>query len=109
MVFLLEDLAFHVDRDLAREIAARDRRRHLRDVAHLRGQVARHRVDAVGQVFPRAGNAADYRLTSELALCADFARHARHFRGETVELVNHRVDGVFQLEDFPAHIDCDFF
>src|SRR5271166_5203122 len=34
-VLKLEDLALHVDGDLAGEISARDRRRHLGDVAHL--------------------------------------------------------------------------
>ena len=38
-------------------------------------------------------------LAAELAFRADFAGHARHFRGERVELVHHRVDGVLQLED----------
>ena len=54
--------------------------RHFGDVAHLAGQVAGHRVDAVGQVLPGAGDAAHQRLTAELAFGADFARHARHFR-----------------------------
>ena len=40
-VLQLEDLALHVDRDLAVQVAARDGRGHLGDVAHLRGQVAR--------------------------------------------------------------------
>ena len=29
-------------------------------------------------------------------------------RGEGVELIDHRVDGVLQLENFAAHIDGDF-
>ena len=36
-------------------------------------------------------------LASELALDADLAGHARHLRGEAVELIDHRVDGVLQL------------
>src|SRR5215813_14249388 len=38
-VLQLENLAAHVDRDLARQVAARNGGRHLRDVAHLCGQV----------------------------------------------------------------------
>ena len=34
-------------------------------------------------------------------------RDARHFRGERVELIDHRVDGVLQLEDLAAHVDGD--
>ena len=39
-------------------------------------------------------------LAAELAFGADFARDARDFGGEAVELVHHRVDGVLQLENF---------
>ena len=45
-----------------------------------------HRVDVVGQVLPGAGHALDLGLAAELAFGADFAGHARHFRGEGVEL-----------------------
>ena len=41
-------------------------------------------------------------LAAQLAFGAHFAGHARHFRGEGVELVHHGVDGVFQLQDFAA-------
>ena len=80
--FQLQDFAFHVHRDLARQVAARDRGRHFGDVAHLAGQVGGHRVHVVGQVLPRAGDARHLRLAAELAFGADFARHARHFGGE---------------------------
>ena len=66
-----------------------------------------HQVDVVGQVLPRAGDAAHLRLAAELALGADLARHAGHFRGERVELVDHGVDGVLQLEDLALHVDGD--
>ena len=61
----------------------------------LTGEVRSHEVDAVGQVLPGAGDAAHQRLTAELTLGADLACHARHLAGEAVELVHHRVDGVF--------------
>ena len=101
-VLELEDFALHVHGDLARQVAARDGRRHFRDVAHLRGQVARHRVDVVGQALPRARHARHLRLAAELALGADLARHARDFRRERVQLVDHRVDRVLELEHFAA-------
>ena len=107
-VFQLENFAAHVHRDLARQVALRHRRRHLGDVAHLSRQVSRHRVDVVGQVLPGAGDAGHGRLSAELAFGADFARDARHFAGEGVELVHHGVDGVFQLENFAAHVHGDF-
>ena len=38
----------------------------------------------------------------ELAFGADLAGHAGDFGGEAVELVDHRVDRVLQLEDLAA-------
>src|SRR5436309_1968628 len=78
------------DGDLLRQIAVRDRRRHLRDVANLIGEVRRHRVDGVGQVFPRARNAADVRLTAELPFRSDLARDARDLGRERAKLIDHR-------------------
>ena len=92
--FQLQDLAAHVHRDLARQVAVRDGGRHLGDVAHLAGQVAGHRVDVVGEILPRARDALHLGLAAELAFGADLARHARHFGREAVQLVDHRVDGV---------------
>src|SRR5262249_21641555 len=96
-VLELQDLALDLHSDLAREVAARHRRGHVGDVADLRGQVVGHRVDVVGQVLPRAGDTGHGRLAAELAFGTHFARHARHFGGEAVELVDHRVDGVLEL------------
>ena len=106
-VLELEDFALHVDRDLARQVAARHGRRDLGDVAHLAGEVAGHGVDVVGEVFPGAGNAGHVGLAAELAFGADFARDARHLAGEAVELVDHRVEGLFQLQDLAAHVHGD--
>ena len=80
---------------------------HVGDVAHLRGQVAGHRVDRLGQVLPGAGHALHVGLAAELAFGADLARHARHFGGERRQLVDHRVDGVLQLEDLALDVDGD--
>ena len=89
------------------EVAARDGGGHLGDVADLRGQVAGHRVDAVGQVLPGAGDARHVGLAAEPAFGADLARHARHLAGEAVELVDHGVERFLQLKDFAAHVDRD--
>jgi len=106
-VLELEDLAADVHRDLSREVAAGDRGRHLGDVADLRREVSRHGVDAVGQVLPRAGDPGNDRLASQLAFGADLTRHACHFRGERAELVDHRVDGLLELEDLAPYVDGD--
>src|SRR4029077_16730864 len=106
-VFQLENFAAHVDGDLARQFAARHGGRHLGDVANLAGEVRGHGIDRVGQILPGAGDAAHHRLPTELAFGAGLARHARHFAGERIKLVHHRIDGVFQLGDFAAHVHGD--
>src|SRR5436190_1606553 len=52
-------------------------------------------------------DAMDVCLAAELAFGADFARHARDFGREGVELIDHRIDRVFEFEDFALHIDRD--
>ncbi len=52
-------------------------------------------------------DAGHLRLATELSFGADLARHARHFGGEAVELVDHRVDGVLELQDLAFHVDGD--
>ena len=89
------------------KIALGHRGGHFGDVAHLAGEVGGHEVHIVGQVLPRAGDAAHIGLTAELAFGAHFAGHAGHFGGERVQLVHHGVDGVLQLENFAAHVHGD--
>src|SRR5205814_1569656 len=48
-------------------------------------------------------------LAAELAFGADFAGHAGHFGRERSELVHHRVDGFFQVENFAADVHGDLF
>src|SRR6185312_1469348 len=106
-VFQQQDFAAHVDGDLLRQIAAGDGGGDFGDVADLGGQIARHEVDVVGQVLPGAGDAGDLGLAAQLAFGADFAGHACHFGGEGVELIDHGVDGVLQLQDFAFHVHGD--
>src|SRR5690606_40009770 len=82
---------------------------HVGDVADLVGQVVRHQVHVVGEVLPGTGDAAHLRLATELAFGADFTRHAGYLGCEGVQLIDHRVDGVFELEDLALHIDGDLF
>jgi hypothetical protein len=103
----LEDLALDVDGDLLREVAGGDRLRHVGNVAHLRGEVARHRVDRVRQVLPRPRDAFDARLAAERSFGADLAGDAGHFRRERAQLVDHRVDGVLQRQELALDVDVD--
>src|SRR5258708_5475589 len=54
-----------------------------------------------------AGDAFDASLAAEDPLGADLARHPRHFGRERAELVDHRVDGLLQLEHLAADVDGD--
>src|SRR5690606_5076554 len=101
------DLAFRVEPQLRPAVLLGDRGGDVGDGAHLVGQVVGHLVDVVGQVLPGAADARNLRLPAELALGADLARHAGYFAGERVQLVDHRVDGVLELEDLALHVDGD--
>src|SRR5262249_53102848 len=89
------------------EVAGGDGGGDLGDVAPLGGEVAGHGIDAVGQVFPGAGHALDVSLPAELTLVAHFTGHAGDLSGKGTKLIDHRIDGVFQLQNFPLHIDGD--
>ena len=108
-VLQLKNFAFHIDRDLLGQIAARDGGGDVSDIAHLPGQIARHEVHRIGQVFPSSGNAFHPGLTAENSFGTHFARHARDFRSERTQLVHHHVDGVLQLQKFAFDVDRDFF
>ena len=101
------DLAAGLDADLPCQVALGHRRRHVGDRAHLIGQVRGELVDVVGEVLPDAGDLGRLRLAAELALDPDLARHARDLGGEPVELVDHRVDGVLELEELALDVGGD--
>ena len=106
-VLQLQNLAAHVDGDLLGKIATSDRGGDVGDVADLRCQIVRHRVDVVSEVLPGAADTAHVGLAAELTFRADFARHAADFGRECVELIDHRVERVLELQDFALHVDGD--
>src|SRR5207253_3819648 len=56
-----------------------------------------------------AAHADNLGLTPQPAFGADLAGHARHLVGERVELVDHRVDRLLELEDLAPDVDRDLF
>src|SRR6185369_11839805 len=106
-VLELENFAFHVHGDLARQVPARHGGGHLGNVADLCRQIAGHRIHAVSQVFPRSGNARHVRLTAQPTFSADLTRHARHLADEAVELIDHGVERLLELENLAAHVHRD--
>ena len=107
-VFQLQNLAFNVDGDFAGEIATCDGSRDFRDVADLRGEVCPHCVHGVGQVFPRSSDIGHVGAAAEFAFGSDFTGDAEYFRCESIQLIDHRVDRVFELEDFAFNVHRDF-
>src|SRR6202023_1243261 len=103
----LQNFAAHVHRNLASEITSCHSRCDFRDVSHLRCEVASHGVHRLGEVLPYTGDALNICLTAEFAVGTHFARDARYFRGEGVELVHHDVDGVLQLKNLSTRIHGD--
>ena len=77
-----QDLAAHVDGDLARQVAGRDGGCDLGDVAHLAGQIACHGIDVVREILPRPRDAGHLSLAAQFAFGADFTRNAGHLAGE---------------------------
>ena len=65
------------------------------ELSNLVRQIATHGVDGIREVFPCTGNARHDRLSTQLSICSDLARDARHFRGERTQLIHHRIDGFF--------------
>src|SRR5207302_1001256 len=107
-VLELTDLAFHFHSDLPGQVAFGNGRRDVGDVAHLVGEVARHGIHIVGQVLPRPAYASDLGLATELPLGPHLAGDTSHFRREGIQLVDHRVNGLLELQEFALHLDGDF-
>src|SRR5262249_32010714 len=63
--------AFHVDGDLLGQVAVGDGGGDCGDVSDLAGEVTGHRVDAIGEVLPGAGNTFDVGLPAELSFRTD--------------------------------------
>ncbi len=106
-VFEFQNLTFDINGDLLGEVAICNGRRDIGDVADLIGEVARHEVDVVREIFPGSGNTLDLSLSAELSFGADLASDAGDFRSEGGELVDHGVDGVFEFQNFTFDIDGD--
>src|SRR5262249_19861816 len=84
-------------------------RRYCDLVTNLSGEVRRHEIHVICEIFPGAGDTLYLRLAAELSFSRDLASDARYFGCKGRQLVDHGVDGVLELEDFPLHIYRDLF
>ncbi len=89
------------------QVAAGDGGDDFDDAAHLVGEIGGHDVHVVGEIFPDAGHAGDLRLAAQFAFGTDFARDTRHFGRESVQLVHHGIDGIFEFENFTFYVHRD--
>src|SRR5262249_34878041 len=103
----LSDFTLGFKDEFAFEIAIGDGRYDLGDSADLCREVRRHEIDVIGEILPRTGDALHLRLAAKLTVRADFARNTGDLGGKRIQLIDHRVDGVFQLEDFALYVDRD--
>ena len=71
-------------------------------------QVAGHGVHRVRQILPGSGDARYVGLSTQSALRTHFAGHAGNFASKAIQLIDHGVEGFFQLQNFAAHVDGDF-
>ena len=76
MVSLSSRISPRTSTVILRERSSRHGGRHLGNVAHLIGEVAAHGIHRVGQIL-QVPATQDDGLAAELAVGADFARHAR--------------------------------
>ena len=106
-VFQLRGLALGFDGDLLRQVAARDGGRYRGDVSHLSGEVPSQRVHVISQILPGSGHPGHVSLAAQFAIRAHLARHSGDFGGEGAELIDHRVDGILQLEDLTFRLGGD--
>src|SRR4029450_974919 len=103
----LKDLAADIDGDLLPYVAIGYPPRHLGHVAQLHREVAGHRVDRVGEVLPCPPDSGNLSLTAQPPISTDFTGDPRHCAGERVQLVDHRVDGFLEEQNFAALVHRD--
>ena len=101
------DLALRFDRQLPVKSAAGNCRNDPRNAADLTGEIARHEVHVVSQIFPDPRHALHVSLSAEIPFGANLARDAGDFGGKRTQLVHHGVDSVLQFKDFALDIDGD--
>jgi len=110
MVLLeFENFSLHVDRGFCET----DRRRATAVVTSAMFRtwpvrVSGHGVHGVGEIFPGSGDAGNVSLSAEPAFRYRlFAATRVTLTGERVELIDHRVDGLLEQENFTADVHGD--
>src|SRR5690606_22695931 len=103
----LEVLPARLHGDLLCQVTFGHRGGDLGDRPDLVGEVARHEVHRRGQIPPGTGDPWHGGLTTQSSFDADLAGHPGDLGTERGELVDHRVDGVLELEDLALDVHGD--
>src|SRR5690606_34502324 len=103
----LQDLALGVHVDAPRQVSVCDRRRDLRDPPDLGPEVRREGVGDGGGGRPDAADALYAGPAADASFGADLAGDARHLVGEGRQRVDHRVQGVLELQDLALRVHLD--
>src|SRR5207245_127165 len=59
------------------------------------------------EILPGSGHAGHVGLSAKPSLASDLTGHPRHFSCKRAELLDHRVERFFQLQNFAAHVYSD--
>ena len=71
------------------------------------GEVPRHCIHRIREILPGSGHAGHVGLSAKPSLASDLTGHPRHFSCKRAELLDHRVERFFQLQNFAAHVYSD--
>src|SRR5688572_20018867 len=99
----------NIDGNFLRQVAVGDGDGDIGDISNLRGEVPGDEVDVLRRIFPNAADISNLSLAAQLTFGADLTRHPSNFGGKAAQLIDHGVDGFFELENFAAHVDGDLF
>src|SRR5262249_36828187 len=75
------------------------------NVSDLSSKVRGHEIDVIGKVFPHPSDPGNLCLTTEVSFGTDFTSYTSHFRSKRPQLIDHRIDGVLELSNFPFDIN----
>src|SRR5688500_14730011 len=99
----------NIDGNFLRQVPVGHGNGDIGDISYLRRQVAGHDVDVLSKIFPNTADISNLSLAAQLTFGADLTRHPSSFGGKAAQLIDHGVDGFFELENFAAHVDGDLF
>ena len=100
-------LTLGLDGEILYKVAICDCSHDFHDAAHLFREIGCHHVDGVSEILPSTCHARNSCLATQPTLRSDFAGDAGNLGGKGIQLIDHRIDGVFQFQYFPLYRNRD--